>query len=46
MFSCNTAGGSLQVHRLLSCPALKRFAQMIEQRAVETALYTLQQEDR
>lgn len=35
-----------QVHSLLSCPALKRFAQMIEQRAVETALYTLQQEDR
>lgn len=35
-----------QVHSLLSCPALKRFAQMIEQRAVEAALYTLQQEDR
>ncbi|KAL1772359.1 lysophosphatidic acid phosphatase type 6 [Sigmodon hispidus] len=35
-----------QVHSLLSCPALKRFAQMIERRAVDTALYVLQQEDR
>ncbi|CAO2599318.1 Lysophosphatidic acid phosphatase type 6 [Lemmus lemmus] len=35
-----------QVHSLRSCPALKRFAQMIEQRAVDTALYVLQQEDR
>ncbi|XP_029416726.1 lysophosphatidic acid phosphatase type 6 isoform X2 [Nannospalax galili] len=35
-----------QVHSLLSCPALKRFAQVIEQRAVDTALYILQQEDR
>lgn len=35
-----------QVHSLCSCPALKRFAQMIEQRAVDTALYVLQQEDR
>ncbi|OBS74731.1 hypothetical protein A6R68_14734 [Neotoma lepida] len=35
-----------KVHSLLSCPALKSFAQMIEQRAVDTALYMLQQEDR
>ncbi|XP_034357346.1 lysophosphatidic acid phosphatase type 6 isoform X1 [Arvicanthis niloticus] len=35
-----------QVHSLLSCPALKRFAQLIEQRAVDMALYMLQQEDR
>ncbi|XP_055459789.1 lysophosphatidic acid phosphatase type 6 [Psammomys obesus] len=35
-----------QVHSLISCPALKRFAQLIEQRAVDTALYMLQQEDR
>ncbi|XP_035303956.1 lysophosphatidic acid phosphatase type 6 isoform X1 [Cricetulus griseus] len=35
-----------QVHSLLRCPALKRFAKVIEQRAVETALYVLHQEDR
>ncbi|XP_007459435.1 PREDICTED: lysophosphatidic acid phosphatase type 6 [Lipotes vexillifer] len=35
-----------QVHSLLSCPMLKRFAWMIEQRAVDTALYILQREDR
>ncbi|KAM9686136.1 lysophosphatidic acid phosphatase type 6 [Trichechus inunguis] len=35
-----------QVHSLPSCPALKRFAWMIEQRAVDTALYILQREDR
>lgn len=35
-----------QVHSLLSCPALKRFAQLIEQRAVDMALYMLQLEDR
>lgn len=35
-----------QVHRLPSCPALQRFARMIEQRAVDTALYVLQREDR
>ncbi|KAM6167494.1 lysophosphatidic acid phosphatase type 6 isoform 1-T2 [Erethizon dorsatum] len=35
-----------QVHSLPSCPTLKRFAQVIEQRAVDTALYILQQEDR
>ncbi|XP_007946555.1 lysophosphatidic acid phosphatase type 6 [Orycteropus afer afer] len=30
-----------QVHSLPSCPTLKRFAQMIEERAVDTALYIL-----
>lgn len=35
-----------QVHSLLRCPALKRFAQLIEQRAVDMALYMMQQEDR
>ncbi|KAL2771915.1 lysophosphatidic acid phosphatase type 6 isoform 2, partial [Daubentonia madagascariensis] len=35
-----------QVHSLPSCPMLKRFAWMIEQRAVDTALYVLQREDR
>ncbi|MBZ3875398.1 Lysophosphatidic acid phosphatase type 6 [Sciurus carolinensis] len=35
-----------QVHSLPSCPTLKRFAQLIEQRAVDTALYMLQWEDR
>uniref|UniRef100_A0A8B9XHU4 Acid phosphatase 6, lysophosphatidic n=1 Tax=Bos mutus grunniens TaxID=30521 RepID=A0A8B9XHU4_BOSMU len=35
-----------QVHSLPSCPTLKRFAWMIEQRAVDTALYILQWEDR
>ncbi|TEA19784.1 hypothetical protein DBR06_SOUSAS22410012 [Sousa chinensis] len=35
-----------QVHSLPSCPMLKRFAWMIEQRAVDTALYILQREDR
>ncbi|KAM5256853.1 lysophosphatidic acid phosphatase type 6 [Ctenodactylus gundi] len=35
-----------QVHSLPSCPMLKRFAQVIEQRAVDTALYILQQGDR
>ncbi|EHB13411.1 Lysophosphatidic acid phosphatase type 6 [Heterocephalus glaber] len=35
-----------QVHSLPSCPMLKRFTQVIEQRAVDTALYILQQEDR
>lgn len=35
-----------QAHSLPSCPALKRFAQLIEQRAVDTALYMLQQDDR
>ncbi|MBV96396.1 Lysophosphatidic acid phosphatase type 6, partial [Eschrichtius robustus] len=35
-----------QVHSLPSCPTLKRFAWMIEQRAVDTALYILQREDR
>ncbi|XP_032320336.1 lysophosphatidic acid phosphatase type 6 isoform X1 [Camelus ferus] len=35
-----------QEHGLPSCPTLKRFAQMIEQRAVDTALYVLQGEDR
>ncbi|XP_008537544.1 lysophosphatidic acid phosphatase type 6 isoform X2 [Equus przewalskii] len=35
-----------QVHGLPSCPTLKRFSQMIEQRAVDTALYILQREDR
>lgn len=35
-----------QVHSLLRCPALKRFAQLIEQRAVDMALYMLQLEDR
>ena len=28
-----------QVHSLLNCPLLKRFSQIIEQRAVDTALY-------
>ncbi|EPY89989.1 lysophosphatidic acid phosphatase type 6 [Camelus ferus] len=37
---------SFQEHGLPSCPTLKRFAQMIEQRAVDTALYVLQGEDR
>ncbi|XP_006899586.1 PREDICTED: lysophosphatidic acid phosphatase type 6 [Elephantulus edwardii] len=35
-----------QVHNLPSCPALKRFAQMIEQRAVDMASYIFQKEDR
>ncbi|KAG8517639.1 Lysophosphatidic acid phosphatase type 6 [Galemys pyrenaicus] len=35
-----------EVHSLPSCPALRRFARMIEQRAVDTALYVLQWEDR
>ncbi|KAM6217661.1 lysophosphatidic acid phosphatase type 6 [Rhynchocyon petersi] len=35
-----------QVHSLPSCPALKRFSRMIEQRAVDTALYMFQREDR
>ncbi|XP_055258150.1 lysophosphatidic acid phosphatase type 6 [Moschus berezovskii] len=35
-----------QVHNLPSCPSLKRFAWMIEQRAVDTALYILQWGDR
>ncbi|XP_027829707.1 lysophosphatidic acid phosphatase type 6 isoform X2 [Ovis aries] len=35
-----------QVHNLPSCPTLKRFAWMIEQRAVDTAMYILQWEDR
>ncbi|XP_064333746.1 lysophosphatidic acid phosphatase type 6 isoform X1 [Camelus dromedarius] len=35
-----------QEHGLPSCPTLKRFARMIEQRAVDTALYVLQGEDR
>ncbi|XP_020754283.2 lysophosphatidic acid phosphatase type 6 isoform X1 [Odocoileus virginianus] len=35
-----------QVHKLPSCPTLKRFAWMIEQRAVDTASYILQWEDR
>ncbi|XP_008584870.1 PREDICTED: lysophosphatidic acid phosphatase type 6, partial [Galeopterus variegatus] len=35
-----------QVHSLLSCPMLKKFAQLVEQRAVDTALYILQREDR
>ncbi|XP_007182195.1 lysophosphatidic acid phosphatase type 6 [Balaenoptera acutorostrata] len=35
-----------QVHSLPSCPTLKRFAWMIEQRAVDTALYILQRENR
>ncbi|KAK2507897.1 hypothetical protein MC885_010325 [Smutsia gigantea] len=35
-----------QVHSLLSCPALHRFARVIEQRAVDTALYILPKEDR
>ncbi|XP_019483373.1 PREDICTED: lysophosphatidic acid phosphatase type 6 isoform X1 [Hipposideros armiger] len=34
-----------QAHGLLSCPTLKRFTQMIEQRAVDTVLY-MQSEDR
>lgn len=36
----------LQVHSLPSCPTLRRFARMIERRAVDTALYILQREDR
>ncbi|XP_021543769.1 lysophosphatidic acid phosphatase type 6 isoform X4 [Neomonachus schauinslandi] len=35
-----------KVHSLPSCPTLKRFAWMIEQRAVDTALYVMQREDR
>lgn len=35
-----------QVHSLPSCPTLRRFARMIERRAVDTALYILQREDR
>lgn len=35
-----------EAHSLLSSPELKRFAQLIEQRAVDMALYILQQEDR
>ncbi|PNJ85189.1 lysophosphatidic acid phosphatase type 6 isoform X1 [Pongo pygmaeus] len=35
-----------QAHNLPSCPMLKRFAQMIEQRAVDTSLYILPKEDR
>ncbi|KAM5160028.1 lysophosphatidic acid phosphatase type 6 isoform 2-T2 [Callospermophilus lateralis] len=35
-----------QAHSLSSCPALQRFAQVVEQRAVDTALYVLQREDR
>uniref|UniRef100_A0A8C0WJM1 Lysophosphatidic acid phosphatase type 6 n=1 Tax=Castor canadensis TaxID=51338 RepID=A0A8C0WJM1_CASCN len=35
-----------QVHSLPSCPTLKRFAWMIEQRAVDTALHMLHLEDR
>ncbi|XP_004717322.1 lysophosphatidic acid phosphatase type 6 isoform X1 [Echinops telfairi] len=35
-----------QVHSLPSCPTLKRFAGVIEQRAVDTFLYILQKEDR
>ena len=37
---------TFQVHSLPSCPTLKRFAWMIEQRAVDTALYILQRENR
>ncbi|KAB0396702.1 hypothetical protein E2I00_003670 [Balaenoptera physalus] len=39
-------GNDKDVHSLPSCPTLKRFAWMIEQRAVDTALYILQREDR
>ncbi|EAW50931.1 acid phosphatase 6, lysophosphatidic [Homo sapiens] len=35
-----------QAHNLPSCPMLKRFARMIEQRAVDTSLYILPKEDR
>ncbi|XP_055212897.1 lysophosphatidic acid phosphatase type 6 isoform X1 [Gorilla gorilla gorilla] len=35
-----------QAHSLPSCPMLKRFARMIEQRAVDTSLYILPKEDR
>uniref|UniRef100_A0A8C3WMN9 Lysophosphatidic acid phosphatase type 6 n=1 Tax=Catagonus wagneri TaxID=51154 RepID=A0A8C3WMN9_9CETA len=35
-----------QVHSLPSCPTLRRFARMIERRAVDTVLYILQSEDR
>uniref|UniRef100_A0A8C5ZRN1 Lysophosphatidic acid phosphatase type 6 n=1 Tax=Marmota marmota marmota TaxID=9994 RepID=A0A8C5ZRN1_MARMA len=35
-----------QAHSLSSCPTLQRFAQVVEQRAVDTALYVLQREDR
>lgn len=35
-----------QAHNFSSCPALRRFAQMIEQRAVDTASYILHGEDR
>ncbi|KAM4872915.1 lysophosphatidic acid phosphatase type 6 [Thomomys bottae] len=35
-----------QVHNLPSCPALRTFAQTIEERAVDTAIHILQQEDR
>ncbi|XP_004581903.2 lysophosphatidic acid phosphatase type 6 [Ochotona princeps] len=35
-----------QVHGLPSCPRLQRFTRLIEQRAVDTALYVLQVEDR
>ncbi|XP_039073808.1 lysophosphatidic acid phosphatase type 6 [Hyaena hyaena] len=35
-----------QVHKLPSCPALRKFARTIEQRAVDTALYVMQREDR
>ncbi|XP_037682126.1 lysophosphatidic acid phosphatase type 6 isoform X2 [Choloepus didactylus] len=35
-----------QVHSLPSCPTLKRFEQTIEQRAVDTILYIMQNEDR
>nr|XP_004658996.3 lysophosphatidic acid phosphatase type 6 [Jaculus jaculus] len=35
-----------EVHSVPSCPALKRFARLIEQRAVDTALYLMHQEDR
>uniref|UniRef100_A0A452TZ03 Acid phosphatase 6, lysophosphatidic n=1 Tax=Ursus maritimus TaxID=29073 RepID=A0A452TZ03_URSMA len=35
-----------QVHSLPSCPTLKTFARIIEQRAVDTALYVMHGEDR
>ncbi|KAL0590976.1 Lysophosphatidic acid phosphatase type 6 [Plecturocebus cupreus] len=35
-----------QAHSLPTCPMLKRFAWIIEQRAVDTSLYILQKEDR
>lgn len=35
-----------QAHSLPSCPALRTFSRMIEQRAVEMALYVIQREDR